>query len=127
MATFIGSVGSSGTAGLAHAAIDQADTVVDAAERQPEHAAGLLAMMKPQPSRAERQRVAEEPVESADDNAAEPNDEAPSAGSSPALDMAPLAPQMAGMLERGVQAPMHRMPGEGALIRRLDRRRKRNC
>jgi hypothetical protein len=126
MTNSIGSIGPSGTAGLASAAIDRADTVVDAAEVQPEHAAGLLTTMKPQPARAERQRVAEEPGELADDNSAESNDDGLSPSGSPALDMAALAPSMAGMFERAMHATC-RMPGGGAPIRRVDWRRKRSC
>ena len=124
MTNSIGSIGPSGTAGLASAAIDQADTALDAAEAQPEHAAGLLAMMKSQPARAERQRAADEPAESTDEND-EPNDDAPSGSSPP--DVAALAPQMAGLFERAVHAPTRRMLGDGAPIRRVDWRRKRNC
>ena len=125
MTNSIGSIGPSATVGLASAAIDQADTALDAAEAQPEHAAGLLAMMKSQPTRAERQRAAEEPAESTDENA-EPKDGAPPSGSPPP-DVAALAPQMAGLFERAVHVPTRRMLGDGAPIRRVDWRRKRNC
>jgi hypothetical protein len=127
MATSIGSIGPRGTVGLASDAIDQADSVVDTSEAQPEHAAGLLAMMKSQPARAERQRVAEEPAESADENSAEPNDDGPPPSGTPALDTAALAPSMAGMFERAVHVPTRRMLGDGAPIRRVDWRRKRSC
>lgn len=127
MTSSIGFIGPSSAAGLANAAIDQADTAVGAAEVQAEHAADLRAMMKPQPSRAERQRDAEAPAVSADDGATEPGDDTLSSSGGPALDMAPLASSLAGLVERGVHAPMHRMPGDGAPIRRIDRRRKRSC
>ena len=127
MTTSIGSIGPRGTAGSATDAIDQADTEVDPAKTQPEHAAGLLAMMQSQPARADRQRVAQEPAESTDDNSAEPNDDGPSPSGSPALDMAALAPSMAGLFERAVHVPTRRMLGDGAPIRRVDWRRKRSC
>jgi hypothetical protein len=127
MTTAIGSIGPSGTAGLAGTAIDQADTGVGAAEVRPEHAAGLLPTMKPPPARAERQRVVQEPAEVSDDNSTGPNDDGSPPSGSPALDMAAWAPSMAGLFERAVHAPMDRMPGDGAPIRRVDWRRKRRC
>ncbi len=123
----IGSFGPIGTRGLANAAIDPSDTTVDAAGAQPEHAAGLPAAMKPQPSRAERHRGAGEPAGSADDDAIDVGDGAPSPGGTSPLGMAPQMASMAAMAERIVQAPLHRLPGDGAPIRRIDRRRKRNC
>jgi hypothetical protein len=83
--------------------------------------------MESQPARAERQRVAKEPAESSDDNSVDPNDDGPPPSGSPALDMAALAPSMAGMFERAMHAPTRRMLGDGALIRRFDWRRKRSC
>jgi hypothetical protein len=126
MTTSIGSAGPRG-AGLANTAPDMADTAVDPAEVQPEHATGLLAMLKAQPSRAERQRMAEEPSELANDDSAAPDGNGQSASGNPSLEVAPLASSIAGVFERGVHAPMHRMPSDAALIRRLDRRRKRSC
>ena len=126
MTNSIGSIWPRGTAGPASAAIDQADTVVDAAEAQPEHAAGMLAMMKSQPARAERQCVAQEPAEVTDENS-EPNDDAPPPSGSPPPDMAALAPQMAGLFERAVHALTRRTVGDRAPLRRADWRRKRSC
>ena len=120
----IGSYGPIGTPGLGHAAIEQAEPVADAAE--PEHAAGLLAAMKP--ARAERQRVADEPAVSTDGDAAEPGDDSPASGGSPVFAMAaPPSLPMAGPFERGIQPPTHRLPGDSAPISRVDRRRKRRC
>ena len=116
----IGSYGPIGTPGLGHAAIEQAEPMADAAE--PEHAAGLLAAMKP--ARAERQRVADEPAESTEGDAAEPGDDSPPSVGSP---MFAVAAPMAGPLERGFQPPTHRLPGDSAPISRVDRRRKRRC
>jgi hypothetical protein len=123
----IGSFGPIGIRGLADAAVDRADTTGDAADLDPEAAVGLLAAIRPQPSRAERQRVVEEPAESADGDSAEPGDDGPSRNGATALDIAPQVASMAAMVERVVQAPLYRLPGDGASIRRIDRRRKRSC
>ena len=111
MNSAIGSFGLVRTPGLGQAANEPAEPASDAAE--PEHAAGLVAAMKPQPSRAERLRMAEDAAQSADDSV-EPSDDTPPASAGP-------------MFGIGVQPPTHRMPGDGAPITRVDRRRKRRC
>ena len=123
MGSSLGSIGP-GMAARANVAIDQPEAGM--AEPPPEHAAGVLATLKAAPARAERQRMADEQATPADDEAAA-DDDRPPPSSDPTLETATAAPPMAGMFERAPHAPMHRMPGEGAPISRLDRRRKRRC